>query len=217
VNPLSIAPWAIAAVLAAGGFAYVIHCQNNAKFKDEAIRMAEAQIKEVEKIAARNLKAKEDADAQRTKERASLERTIKRLRDSAGPSLVPATASCSGSTTVAAFDRAELDRALRNFTEGVQELVGEGQQAVIDLDSAKGWASKLSMSISSVSLALLSEHGGLGRGVFDEAAVTQSDEARAVDAHALVALPQVDPEVHHAAAELHRPAVSHAGQHLLVR
>jgi len=143
VNPLSIAPWAIAAVLAAGGFAYVVKCQRDARFKDEAIMMAEAQIKEVEKIAAANLKAKEDSDAQRDKERASLERTIKRLRDNSGPSLVPATASCAGSTTVAAFDRAELDRALRDFTEGVQGLVTEGQQAVIDLDSAKGWALKL--------------------------------------------------------------------------
>ena len=148
MNPLSIAPWAIAAVLAAGGFAYVLKCQSNARFKDEAIRQAEVQIKELEKIAASNLKAKEDADAQRHKERASLERTIKRLRDNSGPSLVPATASCAGSTTVAAFDRAELDRALREFTEGVQGLIAEGQQAVIDLDSAKGWASRLSWSIA---------------------------------------------------------------------
>ena len=95
--------------------------------------------------AARELKAKEEADAQRTKETAALQRTIKRLRDAnSGPSLVPTAASCAGSTEVAAFQRAELDRALREFTAGVQELVAEGEQAVIDLDSAKGWALKLS-------------------------------------------------------------------------
>ena len=154
MNPLSIAPWAIAAVLAAGGFAYVLKCQSNARFKDEAIRQAEVQIKELEKIAASNLKAKEDADAQRTKETSALQRTVKRLRDSsASASLVPSTAACAGSTTVAAFDRAELDRALREFTEGVQGLVAEGEQAVIDLDSAKGWASRLSWSIAQERLA----------------------------------------------------------------
>ena len=148
MNPLAIAPWAIAAILAAGGFAYVVHCNNNARFITAQKVLAEEQVKRLQEKAARELKAKEEADAQRTKETAALQRTIKRLRDAnSGPSLVPTAASCAGSTEVAAFDRAELDRALREFTAGVQELVAEGEQAVIDLDSAKGWALKLSFEM----------------------------------------------------------------------
>ena len=145
MNPLAIAPWAIAAILAAGGFAYVVHCNNNARFITAQKVLAEEQVKRMQEKAARDVKAKEEADAQRTKDTAALQRTIKRLRDAnSGPSLVPTAASCAGSTEVAAFQRAELERTLRDFTAGIQELVAEGEQAVIDLDSAKGWAVKLS-------------------------------------------------------------------------
>ena len=148
MSPTTIAGWAIAGVLATGGFAYVVKCSRDARFKAEAIAIAEQQIKELEKIAASNLKAKEAADAQREKESAALQRTIKRLRDNSSASLVPATASCAGSADTAAFDRAELDRALRDFTAGVQDLVGEGQQAVIDLDAAKAWRLQLSYALT---------------------------------------------------------------------
>ena len=147
MSPTTIAGWAIAGVLATGGFAYVVKCSRDARFKAETIALAEQQIKELEKIAASNLKAKEAADAQREKESAALQRTIKRLRDNSSASLVPAAASCAGSPDTAAFNRGELDRALRDFTAGVQDLVGEGQQAVIDLDAAKGWAMKLAYEL----------------------------------------------------------------------
>ena len=94
MNPLSIAPWAIAAILAAGGFAYVVHCNNNARFITAQKVLAEEQVKRMQEKAARDVKAKEEADAQRTKETAALQRTIKRLRDAnSGPSLVPTAAA----------------------------------------------------------------------------------------------------------------------------
>lgn len=87
--------------------------------------------------------AKDTADAENAVIRGKLATALQRLRDSrlrAGGSLVPPASPSSTRPDLAAFDRAEFDRALRGFEEGVERLVGEGAEAVVDLNTGKKWA-----------------------------------------------------------------------------
>lgn len=93
--------------------------------------------------AADEKRKKEADDAHKTMV-AGLQLGIERLRNErnrAGGSLVPPAPAASVRSDLAAFDRAEFDRALRGFEEGVEGLLGEGAKAVVDLDSARRWAS----------------------------------------------------------------------------
>lgn len=84
---------------------------------------------------------KEKSDAENLKTVAALTADVKRLRDKrAGGSFVPGAAPGAGRADLAAFDRAELERALRAFDAGIQGLVDEGSATVINLDTAKRWA-----------------------------------------------------------------------------
>ena len=150
---LSLIPWAIAGFLALGGVGYFLHCEevkkDQANFLGQMKADAEAQKRGNEKRADQEKAAKEKADEKIQSDLKQLHGTIARLRNSArsGASLVPSTSSCAGSTETATFNRGELDRALRNFTEGVSVLIGEGGEAVIQLDGVKGWALKLATEL----------------------------------------------------------------------
>lgn len=151
---LNLIPWAIAAALALGGFAYIINCEQikkeQAAFVERLENETARQKERNDQQAKQYQQYKEKADADTKQRLDNLHRTIARLRDQArtNPSLVPATASCAGSADTAAFDRTELDGALRRFTEGVSGLIVEGESAVIQLDGAKGWALKLTTTLS---------------------------------------------------------------------
>jgi hypothetical protein len=67
---------------------------------------------------------------------------LNRLRKLAGRSLVPAAPAAAVRADLACFDRAELDTAIRSFVAGIVELVGEGEQATLDLDTAKRWGQR---------------------------------------------------------------------------
>lgn len=103
---------------------------------DKAATEAERQ-KKADKIA------KETADAENAVTVAGLNRAVERLRgerNRAGGGVVPAAPAATSRPELAAFDRAELDRTVRNFEEGVEGLVIEGAKAVVDLDTARRWA-----------------------------------------------------------------------------
>lgn len=72
-----------------------------------------------------------------------LDATAKRLRASADRSIVPATPASSRRPDLACFDRAGLDRALRDFNENVGELIIEGQSCTVDLDTGKAWVKEI--------------------------------------------------------------------------
>ena len=87
---------------------------------------------------------KEKADRENAKLRDRLNATAVRLRNaSANQSFLPPTPAGSRSPETACFARADLDAALRNFSRGFSELAIEGEQAVIDLDTAKEWAKSI--------------------------------------------------------------------------
>jgi hypothetical protein len=105
----------------------------------------EALGKQAEADAAvrklKDMKNKERTDEEVTRRTAALNATIAGLRNErARGSFVPAAPAASGSPDRAAFDRAELERAIRGLDQGVQGLVDEGSAAVIKLDESRRWA-----------------------------------------------------------------------------
>jgi hypothetical protein len=137
--------WIFAGVLALFVGVYVAHCEKVKSDQANLVASLESQAAEQERrnkdTAEKQERAKEQADADAKRNTEQLHRTIKRLRDHAKRSpILPATASCAGKPETAAFNRAELDRALRDFEEGVTGLIAEGQQATVELDSVKAWA-----------------------------------------------------------------------------
>lgn len=86
---------------------------------------------------------KEKADAENDRLNRELRALAKRLRErNASGSYLPAPSASAGSADTACFDRAQLDRAIRDLDRGVQGLVVEGAEAVTDLNSAKQWAQR---------------------------------------------------------------------------
>ena len=96
--------------------------------------------------AAADKQAKEDkerkakSDAQNNRAIAALRLDNDRLRKSANSSSLPAADPATGSPDRIAFDRGQLDQAIRDFTGRTAEIVAEGAEAIVNLDSAKQWA-----------------------------------------------------------------------------
>ena len=144
--------WIVAGVLALACGGYVLHCEHVKKDREELISRlrheAEEQEKKNKQRAAEDKANKEATDAETQRNLDSLHRTIARLRDdrNRAGSLPPATANASR-PDLACFDRAELARAVDNLEAGVEGLIGEGAEATVALDAAKGWALRLSTSL----------------------------------------------------------------------
>ena len=123
------------------GTGYIKGCTDKGaeftRFKADVAAAGKAQNDAAKKQAALDKADKEKRDADYKRSVARLERDLERLRGSARRSVVPPAPAETRDPARAAFDRAELDRALREFTGGVAELVGEGAKAVEGLDSLK--------------------------------------------------------------------------------
>ena len=108
-------------------------------------RAAETAVKVKE---AKNKLAKDKADADKKRLTTNLAATVKRLRDAnSRRSTVSAPAPSAASPDRICLDPTKFASAIRGFGEGIGRfedgvlgLVAEGSQAVIDLDTAKGWA-----------------------------------------------------------------------------
>jgi septal ring factor EnvC (AmiA/AmiB activator) len=106
-------------------------------FVEKTKLIGEEQERKTKETIARNLKEKETRDAEYKRNVARLERDINRLRNSASRSVVPAAPAEARDPSRATFDRAELDRALREFIGETAEIAGEGAKAVEGLDSLR--------------------------------------------------------------------------------
>jgi len=101
---------------------------------EAAKKLAEAKAK-----ADRQLKESSDHDYQTTI--AGLNADIKRMRDArAGGRFVPAAPAGSRRVDLACFDRAELERTLRDFDTAIQGLVDQGSADAVGLNVARRWA-----------------------------------------------------------------------------
>jgi len=97
-----------------------------------------------------------DAANQLNKEKADAEnfRTVTELRDAvarmrlarARGSYLPGAPADSPSPESITFDRAELERAIRRLDERVQDLIGQGDEKRINLDTAIRWGAEWAAS-----------------------------------------------------------------------
>lgn len=101
----------------------------------------EAAKKLADAKAESDKKLKENIDASYQTALAALAADNRRMRDArSGISFVPAAAPGSLRPELACFDRAELERSIRDFDRGVSRLIDEGGAKAIGLDSAREWA-----------------------------------------------------------------------------
>ena len=112
-----------------------------AKFEAATVALGKAAKQRAEQIAAADKLRKENADAENKRTIASLRADVKRLRDErARGNYVPAAPAGSRSPEIACFDRAELERAIQQLDARVSELFAEGDEATMNLNTAKRWA-----------------------------------------------------------------------------
>jgi hypothetical protein len=130
--------WIVLAIVAATalGLGYTYRKGGDAP-RAEIAAMKQAQAVE----AARQLKNKERADEEAKSRSAAVGRELDRLRGLAG--LTPGVPVGTKRPDLIAFDRAEFDRALRDYEGEVQEVLGVCAAAVVDLDVARDWAKGL--------------------------------------------------------------------------
>jgi len=140
-------PWLllILGALLVGSFFYGLHIGNE-RLESYKVAVAAVGQAQEERTAARvkaDKKLKLEVDREwKSKLAVATARSTAlatRLRADPGSSIVPAAPAGAASPARADFDRAELDRALREFTAATAGLVGEGDRAVTGLDAAKEW------------------------------------------------------------------------------
>ena len=113
-------------------------------FRLETKLLAEAQDEKNRAREVSDLKLKEKTDADHKAAVARLNRDIKRMRDvHARSSLTPEAPATSRRPEFACFDRTLFAGAIREFEREVEEIVGSGAEATLNLDAAKAWAQAL--------------------------------------------------------------------------
>lgn len=134
------------ALLVTAGFAYLqtgrlsIEKREHALFVKTTKQIGEAAQRAAAKRIEADKKAKGKADEENRKTIAGLRADNKRLRDERARSgYVPPAAPGARRPDLATFDRAELERALQFLDAGVQEIVGEGDESRVNLDTGKHW------------------------------------------------------------------------------
>ena len=147
-------PWALAALFAlglasgAGGAWWVQGLRLDAVKAEYAGFVAttkaqgEAAKKLADATAAEDKRKKESSDHEYQTTIASLRADVKRMRDDRARSrFVPAAPAGSRSPDLACFDRAELERTIRDFDSAIQGLVDQGSADAVGLNVARSWSS----------------------------------------------------------------------------
>ena len=146
-------PWALAALFAlglafGGSGAWWVQGQRLAAtqarfdgFVGTVKAEGDAAKKLADATAAEDKRKKESSDHEYETTIASLRADVKRMRDDRARSrFVPASPAGSRSVDLACFDRAELERTLRDFDTAIQGLVDQGSADAVGLNVARRWA-----------------------------------------------------------------------------
>ena len=146
-------PWALAALFALGlafggsGALWVQGLRLDAVqaeydgFVATTKAQGEAAKKLADATAAEDKRKKESSDHEYQTTIASLRADVKRMRDArAGSRFVPAAPAGSRRVDLACFDRAELERTIRDFDTAIQGLVDQGSADAVGLNVARSWA-----------------------------------------------------------------------------
>lgn len=146
-------PWALAALFAlglafGGSGAWWVQGQRldalQAEY-DGFVATTKAQGEAAKKLAdakaAEDKRNKESSDHEYQTTIARLDADVKRMRDDrAGSRFVPAAPAGSRRVDLACFDRAELERTIRDFDSAIQGLVDQGSADAVGLNVARSWA-----------------------------------------------------------------------------
>lgn len=140
-------PWillaAAAALAGAFFFGLSIGHERLEAYEMKVAAVGFAQEQRAQERIRRGKILKEKIDAQHDQDLAALSQRIadlvKRLSVDPGGSVLPAPGPGACGAETIAFDRSELDAALRGFAAGAAALVGEGEKAVSALDAARRW------------------------------------------------------------------------------
>lgn len=132
-------------IAAAAVLGYGWYCETKkaelASFTAEVAALGRAAEQDASDAIKEALANKERTNAQNSalrRSNAALARSLRNER--ASRSILPPAAPTAKRPDRATFDRAELERAIRQLDAGVSGLVEQGDAARIDLDSAKAWA-----------------------------------------------------------------------------
>ena len=109
-------------------------------FVSEVERLGLEAKEKAKQVEAQDKLRKEVADENLRKLRIANSELSKRVRDNASASVLPQAPSGSRNPELSCFSRSELDGALSSFTRGTTELIIEGTEATLSLDTVKRWA-----------------------------------------------------------------------------
>lgn len=110
-------------------------------FKAGVEVLGKQAIKEKAAKEAADKQRKENADKENTKLQTDLAAANKRLRDTrASGGYLPPASAASKRPEVATINRTEFESAVKRLDAGVSGLVEKGDQARVDLDTARRWA-----------------------------------------------------------------------------
>lgn len=144
---IALACLAFGAVSGAGGAWWVQGLRLDAVQAeyDGFVATTKAQGESAKKLAdataAEDKRKKESSDHEYQTTIASLRADVKRMRDArAGSRFVPAAPAGSRRVDLACFDRAELERTIRDFDTAIQGLVDQGSADAVGLNVARSWA-----------------------------------------------------------------------------
>lgn len=112
----------------------------HAAFVANVERLGLEAKEKAKQVEAQDKLRKEVADRELKKLRSLNDDLSKRVRDDSRASLLPQAPSGSRNPELSCFSRSELDGALSSFTRGTTELIIEGTEATIGLDTVKRWA-----------------------------------------------------------------------------
>lgn len=141
----------VAGLVSGAGSAWYVQGQRlaatQARF-DGFVATVAAEGKAAEKLAkasaAEDKRIKESSDREYQTTIARLDSDVKRMRDARASSrFVPAAPASSRRTDLACFDRAELERTIRDFDAEIQGLVDQGSADAVGLNVARGWAASI--------------------------------------------------------------------------
>ena len=118
-----------------------------AEFKAGVEALGDAAKKSAKEKEAKDKANKEQADAENARTTANLNAVIAKLRAQRTSSgALPAAATTSSRPDLACFDRAEYQRedgvATAKLLGGARSLADEGTAATVNLNTAKGWATR---------------------------------------------------------------------------
>jgi len=115
-------------------------------FVAQAKAIGDAQNAKAKAIEVIDKQRKEKADYDNAKAQRDLAgvyaayRSLRDSRTNPGSGILPPAASGSSDPTRACFDRAGLDSAISTLDRGVAGILGKGDSAIVNLNTARQWA-----------------------------------------------------------------------------